>query len=290
MISLIYLKVLAAFHRIRRLCVRTYRRYIKLRRLGVGFRHSTFHPDVQPSASYWIDVAERIKSSFFGSTPEVIWIISRTQGKGTLLSFPIDSDDPMICGLDFDLNEHFLSECDANGLRVWLQLEPSFVEIEKLINIVLKRYRHHPCLIGVGVDIEWYRPSPGNSGCRVTDDVCRSWLAATRQHNAKYRIFLKHWLIEKMPVNMRDGILFVSDGQSFRSLGEMTTEFRRWSRAFSASEVAFQIGYPSDRHWWSHLSNPARTIGNRILFFIPNAIAIYWVDFTVMEVFPPRKC
>jgi len=51
--------------------------------------------------------------------------------------------------------------------------------------------------------------------------------------------------------------------------------------------VAFQYGYPDDETWWGELSDPPGDIGQQILANTPNAEALFWVDFTVLQVFPP---
>lgn len=68
------------------------------------------------------------------------------------------------------------------------------------------RVRLHPCVVGVGVDVdvEWYRSIDEPDGQAVTDAEARPWLAAARAKNPRYRLFLKHWLIERMPGAPRD--------------------------------------------------------------------------------------
>ena len=58
---------------------------------------------------------------------------------------------------------------------------------------------------------------------------------------------------------------------------------------FAPSPVAFQFGYPSDRPWWIHFKDPPKEIGDRILKAIPNTEALFWVNFSVLEVFPPDQ-
>jgi hypothetical protein len=70
------------------------------------------------------------------------------------------------------------------------------------------------------------------------------------------------------------------------SLDAMVAEFAEWGRAFLPAPVAFQYGYPSDRPWWSLLDDPPRRIGQAILDRVPNTSGLYWVDFTVLDVFP----
>lgn len=261
-------------------------------KVGAGFRYSVFNPKVDPDPAYWARVGREMAAKFQGATPEGIWIVSRVKEKGSQLSFPVgDPGDPLISGSDGeDRNEAALQVFDKLGYRVWLQLEPGFAPVDKLIHHVLKRYAaKHSCIVGVGVDVEWYRSTNPDAGEPVTDDQARAWLAAARQYNSKYRLFLKHWLVDRMPPTLRDGILFVDDSQVFPTMDPMIDEFAQWGKTFAPYPVAFQIGYPSDRPWWSKLNDPPREIGNRILQLVPNTEAILWVDFSILEVFPKTK-
>jgi hypothetical protein len=139
------------------------------------------------------------------------------------------------------------------------------------------------------VDVEWYRSIEEPDGQAVTDAEARAWLAAARSHDPSYRLFLKHWLIEKMPPTERDGIFFIDDSQILPSLEAMVDEFAAWGRAFAPAPVGFQIGYETDRRWWEKLQDPPAEIGRRILEKAPNTRGIYWVDFTVLDVFPPSE-
>lgn len=139
----------------------------------------------------------------------------------------------------------------------------------------------------IGVDVEWNKSTDPDGGEPVSDAEARAWLAAARSHNPQYRLFLKHWLPEKMPPTVRDGLLFVDDSQVLPSLDAMVDEFAVWGKTFAPAPVAFQFGYPSDRPWWSRLGDPPKDIGARILQAVPNTAGLFWVDFSVLEVFPP---
>jgi hypothetical protein len=121
----------------------------------------------------------------------------------------------------------------------------------------------------------------------ATDEEAAEWLRAIRKHNPDYRLFLKHWLTEKMPETLREGILFVNDSQGFESLYQMVADFSEWGKAFSPAPVAFQYGYSSDQKWWGNLADPPGDIGRAILAQTPNAQGLYWVDFSVLDVFKP---
>lgn len=257
------------------------------RPVGAGFRYSAYGPEWQPGPDYWARVGVEMAERFEGAVPETIWIVGKLDGEGTRLSFPVESDDPLISGSPIDANEEALDRFDDLGYRVWLQVEPGHAPIEPLIDLVLDRYAHHPSVVGFGVDVEWYQSTEKPEGKAVTDLEARSWLRAIRKHDPDYRLFLKHWLIEKMPPFERGGILFVDDSQILPSLDAMVDEFAEWGRAFTPAPVAFQYGYESDRPWWQALADPPGDVGRAILAAVPNTEGLYWVDFTAIELFPP---
>jgi len=254
--------------------------------IGAGFRHSTYGPRVDPGSEYWLSVAKQMSAKFPGSHPEVIWIVGELAGQGTRLSFPGESTDPLIQHTPTDLNESVFDLFDLNGVKVWLQVEPGFAEVSQLLDEVLTRYSHHPCVAGAGVDVEWYQSAEPDSGKPVGDDEVASWLATARKFNQGYRLFLKHWLVEKIPVRIREGLLFIDDGQEFPSLEGMLAEFRTWSQAFAPAPVGFQVGYPSDKNWWGKYSDAPTEIGTALLKSFPSTAGLYWVDFSVLDVFP----
>ncbi len=176
---------------------------------------------------------------------------------------------------------------DELGYRVWLQTEPGWAPVDKAFHVMLERYGHHPCVIGVGVDVEWHRSNDPDKGDPVTDEMAQAWLAAARSHNPDYRMFLKHFREEVMPPTAREGILFIDDSQIYESLGAMVAEFAKWGRAFAPAPVGFQYGYQTDKPWWSKMKDPVKEIGDRILAATPNTETLIWVDFSVRDVFPP---
>jgi hypothetical protein len=256
--------------------------------LGAGFRHSTYGPRTDPGAEYWLSVVKQMSAKFPGSHPEVVWIVGELAGKGTRLSFPGNASDPLIQHTTTDLNQEVFNLFDLNGVKVWLQVEPGYADVEKLLNEVITHYNHHPCIMGVGVDVEWHQSSDPDHGVPVDDETASVWLTLARKFNSNYRLFLKHWLPEKMPPHAREGLFFIDDGQEFSSLEGMLTEFGKWAKMFNPSPVGFQVGYPSDHKWWGKFNDPPAEIGNALQKAFPNTAGLYWVDFSVLEVFPPK--
>jgi hypothetical protein len=255
--------------------------------LGAGFRYSPYGPSYDPGVEYWARVGQEMVSRFPGSTPEVIWIVSVVEGQGTRLTFPGNSPDPNITFSEVDENQATLTLFDQLGFRVWLQVEPGDASVEKLFDLILARYGSHPCVVGVGVDVEWHHSFQKPEGTPLTDEEAASWLKAARMHGEQYRLFLKHWETDMLPPSRREGLLFVDDSQKFTSLDKMVAEFAEWGHHFAPAPVAFQFGYPDDKKWWGIFDDPPKVIGDAILAAVPNTAGLYWVDFTVLQVFPP---
>lgn len=256
--------------------------------VGAGFRYSAYGPQYNPGRAYWLSVGQRMASKFAGAQGECIWIVGTLRDKGCHLNFPATSTNQHITTASTDENEETFRLFDENNIRVWLQVEPGLAPVEELIRIMLSRYSHHKCIVGVGVDVEWYKSYNEPDGQAVTDAEAKGWLAIAREYHPQYKLFLKHWLIEKMPPTTREGIVFIDDSQELPSLQGMVDEFAGWGRAFAPARVGFQFGYITDRIWWKDLDDPAKTIGEAILANVPNASSLFWVDFTVIEVFPPK--
>jgi hypothetical protein len=257
------------------------------RSLGAGFRFSAYGPERDPGADYWLRVGQEMAARFDGAVPETIWIVSRLHGDGTALNFPAEPSSPLITAAQEDHNQAALDLFDRHGFRVWLQVEPGHAPVEELIHLVLERYGTHPSVVGFGIDVEWYQSTARPEGKPVSDGEAAAWLAAIRSHNPGYRLFLKHWEAAKLPPTLRDGLLFIDDSQILPTLDAMVAEFAAWGRSFAPAPVAFQFGYPSDRPWWRQLDDPPGDIGRAILAAVPNAAGLYWVDFTVLDVFRP---
>jgi hypothetical protein len=186
------------------------------------------------------------------------------------------------------MNEDILTAFDEQGYDVWLQVEPGNADVDQLIDIVLNQYEHHPSVVGFGVDVEWYQSTAGPEGTPITDEVARRWVKAIRKHNSSYKLFLKHWDEAWMPPTVRDGIMFIDDSQQFESFDQMVNEFTKWGKTFAPAPVGFQFGYPADKVWWKELQYPPKDIGQALLDNIPNTQGLFWVDFTIIEMFPPE--
>lgn len=252
-----------------------------------GWRSSEYGYQQEQGPDYWIDVANQMTSNFTNYNPAGIWILGVEENGSCYLQFPNDDNFDYIIFSEEDINENYLDAFDNANLSIWLQVEPANANVETLIDLVLSRYMHHPSVIGFGVDVEWLENEEFSKGRPVTSMEAESWLDKIKSYNPEYKLFLKHWDIDKMPKSYPDDIVFISDSQDFDSYEEMMEEFKEWGEHFSDAEVGFQYGYESDRHIWDYYDDPADHIGNDLIDNVPNCRGLYWVDFTITDVFQP---
>jgi hypothetical protein len=257
--------------------------------LGAGFRYSSYGPPYNPGPQYWVDVSYQMSEKYSGAVPRGIWITGILSGQGIFVGFPTGIQDKYVQDFPVDSNAETLDLFDELGVQVWLQIEPGMAPVEELIHALLRQYGYHPCVSGVGIDVEWYQSYETPEGQAITDEVAKNWINVVKSHGTQYRLFLKHWETRKLPPTYRDGIVFIDDSQGFKSLNEMLSEFEEWGKHFYPSPVGFQFGYPRDKTWWKELEEPPGIIGKSILEAVSNTEGLYWVDFTVFDVFPPPK-
>ncbi len=257
-----------------------------------GVRSSSYGIEPFPEPQGWEKAMKTMSSYFEGSIPCAIWIVGKFErNKACHLFFP--SDGKTYANIEFedvDTHERYLSHFDDLGIKVFLQVEPASADLPTLIDLVLNRYKHHVCVIGFGVDVEWHRESENPEwGVPVDDQQAEEWEKRVKAHNPQYKLFLKHWDRKWMPENFRGDIVFVDDSQILPDFDAMLDEFvGYWSAYFYPNMVFFQIGYPSDKPWWQKLDNPPSDIGVAIARRIKQDCGIFWVDFTLRDVLPTK--
>jgi hypothetical protein len=251
-----------------------------------GWRSSPYGFQQEATPDYWVNAARNLSARISNSVPSGIWILGEIVGHSCSLTFPSPNEYPNILFSESDENEQYLESFDTAGLRVWLQVEPADANVKTLIDLVLGRYHRHPCVVGFGIDVEWLQAESYPDGKSVTNEEALAWLTEVKLFNSSYKLFLKHWLVEKMPTACISDVVFVDDSQEFNSIYGLVGEFKDWGTHFPRSDVCFQIGYESDMKWWSKLTDPYWTISAMLINEVPNCRGIYWVDFTLSTLIP----
>lgn len=256
--------------------------------LYAGVRSSIYGVRPFPEPAIWEAKIRCMADAFPGSTPTAIWIVGTTDEDvdGVHLEFPSDGNTyPHITFADTDRHEEYLAYFDAHGIRVFLQVEPGHADVATVIDLVLRRYGHHPAVLGFGVDVEWYQNvTDGQEGTPVSDALAEAWENQVKAHQAEYELFLKHWDVAFMPPTYRGSIIFVDDSQGFGSLDAFLREMGDWAETFYPNPVMFQYGYPSDQPWWGQMNSPPQTVGDALAQQTEQACGVFWVDFSLYTI------
>lgn len=254
-----------------------------------GVRSSSYGIRPFPDQAEWQSAINRMCDYYPGSKPCAVWIVGvLKRPDNCYLQFPSDGNEYTKIVFDStDRHEKYLNYFDSTGVKVFLQVEPASADVIELMDLVLTRYEHHACVIGFGVDVEWYREIEKKGwGMPVSDEKAKLWEEHLRGYKDEYRLFLKHWDREWMPPHYRGEILFISDSQMLKGFPDMLKEFTDyWGDYFKPNMVGYQIGYGSDRKWWGELTEPPQDIGIAIAREIEQKCCIFWVDFTLRNVF-----
>ncbi len=259
-----------------------------------GARSSAYGIKPFPSPEGWSKALKTMAGYFPGSTPVGVWIVGRLHGASTGISleFPRPNDGveygPLFNFADADKHEPYLRLFDENGIKVFLQVEPGFADVEKCIDLVMKQYRHHPSVIGWGIDVEWFRNAKtGTDNALATDELVKTWDARVKSYGSKYRIFVKHFREDNLPPTYRGDVVFVDDSQHFKTLESFLAEFKHFADFFYPNTVLFQIGYRADKPVWGAEAAPIpKTLGEKLAAQTRQECGIVWVDFTLRDVLP----
>lgn len=262
-----------------------------------GVRSSPYGISPFPGPAGWKKAIDAMTGYFPGSRGVAIWLVGeiyfKGENSGMQMGFPNPGGtyDPRIRFSTTDKHERYLKYFDTHGIKVFLQFEPGYAKVTDLIAVTHKRYGHHPCIAGFGVDVEWYRSRcDGCANGKVTDARAKAWERRVKSLNRKYRLFLKHFAKSDLPPTYRGQIIFVNDSMQFANEREFLDELSEFRECFYPNTVMFQIGYDEDKAWWSRLPKPIpQTLGEDLAAKTSQGkCGIIWVDFTLRDVLPTR--
>jgi len=242
--------------------------------IGFGAARFSMAPPF-PGHKYWGKAGKYASGKFPGASTEGIWVIGGVlQGGNCYLNFPSSKTYSYITFSGTDENEPYLDYFDKNGISIILQVEPGMADVDTVLKLVLDRYSHHPCVTGMGVDVEWNQAPACWGGKPVTDEEAARWYKLINNYtwrssaesgiwnyppsstDKKFLLALTHWKKEKMPPTYREGIYFLYDGFRFSSLSEMMKYCIAWGQSFPDNPVGYYIGFPDDRALWGSYDDP----------------------------------
>jgi parallel beta-helix repeat protein len=254
----------------------------------MGFHYSPSGMTSMPGPSYWSNVASSATGKFSGTGGGAIWVVGMAQAEGgCYMTFPSPGGSySNVLFSGSDQNEQYLDEFDSKGMKVFLQVEPGQADVSTLIKLVLDRYGNHPCVAGIGIDVEWLQFKSNSGGKPVTDAEASQWYKLITSYNPGYQLELTHWLTSKLPPTYRTGVFFVYDGEAIGSYNAAKNFYTSWANAYPNNPVGYYIGFPSDKSWWSTYQDPYYTLASLALGSGKNVKGVYWVSFSIKTIYP----
>ncbi len=245
-----------------------------------------------PSPAGWAKAMNSMTSRWQGSTPAAIWLVGEvdygTSGATLQFSSPGGTYDPKIV---FDPNQYkgvnheaCLNYFDTHGVKVWLQIEPGFASVTDQINAVLKKFSSHPCVLGLAIDVEWYKKaSDYGDNDYVSDSMAKEWENLVKSYNKNFTLLLKHYDPVYLPPIYRGDIVFCCDDELNGSLEIFLSEHKEMADMFYPNPFIHQIGYPSDKTWWGQYDDAPKALGDALAAQAREGqdIGIMWVDFSL---------
>ena len=257
-----------------------------------GCRASNYGITPYPTSAGWASAITSMAGRWPSSIPSTVWLVGEIMYQGghktCALHFPNPTPGQSYPNIIFDDvgidHEAYFTYFDTHGVYVFLSVEPAAADVPTLMNLCMLAFKQHPCIIGWGIDVEWLKDADG----KVSDAEAQAWDTQIKTYNPNYKLWLKHWDWNYLPPTYRGGIIFNDDSQSLRSLSGMVAEFTAWAAHFYPNPVHFQVGYKADKKWWSKYTDPPKALGDAIIAALPSTqqCGVYWVDFTLRDVFP----
>jgi hypothetical protein len=252
-------------------------------------------------ASYWVSAAHQMATKFPDSEPGGVYGVGYIDDGGTTampyeLTSVIGVMDYVTyttAGMQAD-PEVMFDAFDATGLKILIGIEPGNADIDVLADKILNEYKHHPSIIGMSVDAEWFK---GTGSVVMTAEDITNFRDAVETVDPDYVTAVKHYDTSKLTAGVAR-VVYYTDTCNYSSLAAAVDDYVAWAAYFSANRVGYQFGYdefevgtPDDQDWWGPLGTggqPAVDIVDAILTERPNTdiFMIYWVDFTISTQFP----
>ncbi len=269
-----------------------------------GIRTSQYGIIPQPLPRGWHHAIYTMNTYFPGTQPTAIITAGEFWDPDEChCNFPNDQGYPtdyLSYEDDEDLLEDYLSYFDTAGIKVYLQVELGEADVKTVTDIVLERYDNHSCVIGFGIDIEWYECYSTPWGNKVSDALAEQWEGWVKAHNSNYILFLKHpnRTPTHFPPTYRGEIIFVNDCEGRTQMNDSAgfndyeNDFlgtmQTFAEYFYPSPVIYQIGYPSIEELWQNFDPKPKVIGEdlREICGTDQELGVFWVDFGMEGVLP----
>ncbi len=210
--------------------------------------------DFTKPAQDWANAAH----NYEGENKGIVDIVVAQASKEGLVMLPFpfqDSGYGLTSYSEVDLLEPYLTEFDSDNISVLLSIQPLNSDVTQLIDILLERYGHHSCLIGINVDMEW--KMTGNP-YHVNDNERDKWLTEIAHQNSNLKLVLTYFKDYRYFPNDKANLVVLFDGTG-DSQSVLLNLYSELAEHFSS--VGIYTGYS--------LSSPPTASDQRIIDAVP---------------------
>ena len=219
-------------------------------------------------ATDWSDAAKEFAAE--GSLIDLV-VAQENLDQFTYIPFPHPDSGYLRSSSQIDRIEPYLQKFDETDQKVILSLQPGRVDPLQLMQILLSRYGHHRCIIGINVDLEWKKTGEANHASNKERDA---WLYAIKQHDPDLKLFLTYFRDHTHFPDDADDLVILFDGEGATQM-ELLKQYKELSGHFKS--VGIYTGYRS--------SHPQTAPVGQIMAAAPNTQYIIHTQ----DVFPQEK-
>jgi len=219
-------------------------------------------------ATNWSDAAKEFAAE--GSLIDLV-VAQENLDQFTYIPFPHPDSGYLRSSSQIDRIEPYLQKFDETDQKVILSIQSGRVDPFRLVQILLSRYGHHRCIIGINVDLEWKKTGEANHASNKERDA---WLYAIKQHDPDLKLFLTYFRDHTHFPDDADDLVILFDGEGATQM-ELLKQYKELSGHFNS--VGIYTGYRS--------SHPQTAPIDRILAAAPNTQYIIHTQ----DVFPQEK-
>ena len=219
-------------------------------------------------ATDWSDAAKEFAAE--GSLIDLV-VAQENLDQFTYIPFPHPDSGYLRSSSQIDWIEPYLQHFDEGDQKVILSIQPGRVDPLQLVQILLSRYGHHRCIMGINVDLEWKKTGEANHASNEERDA---WLYAIKQYDPNLKLFLTYFGDYTHFPDDADDLVILFDGEGatqmdlLKQYGELAGHFK---------SMGIYTGYRS--------SHPQAAPVDRILAAAPNTQYIIHTQ----DIFPEEK-
>ena len=219
-------------------------------------------------ATDWSDAAREFAAE--GSLIDLV-VAQENLDQFTYIPFSHPDSGYLRSSSQIDWIEPYLQKFDETDQKVILSIQPGRVDPLQLVQILLSRYGHHRCIMGINVDLEWKQTGEANY---VSNEERDAWLYAIKQHDPDLKLFLTYFRDYAHFPDDADDLVILFDGEGAAQM-ELLEQYGDLAGHFKS--VGIYTGYRS--------SHPQTAPIDRIMDAASNTQYIIHTQ----DVFPQEK-